>query len=355
MSTSPAPKVSVLLPVWNAERYLAGAIDSVLAQTFTDFELLVVDDGSTDGSGALIRRYRDRRIRRIENEKNLGVTRSLNLGIAQAKGRYLARMDADDLCVVERLERQVAYLDAHPNVALVASRARCIDARGAERRIIATPTDGEMLRRRLRVGNCIVHGSVMMRSDAVRALGGYDESMVRAQDYDLWLRLSERHAIAALPELLYAWREHGVSVGRRHLEEQDAAADRARIAARRRFATALVEAVQSGKLGAGDAARRAIEPLWEEDAVRPGARGAAAWWGTCARRAPRLHARCRALFSIGARARLRRILADSASQRMDPAAACAALVAVLCALDPSLRADHASSDVRISAARRFHV
>src|SRR5437867_11499585 len=90
------PRVSVVFPVWNAERYLAGASESVLAQSFADFELLIVDDGSTDGSAALIRRYPDPRIRRIENEKNLGVTRSLNLGLERARGRYAARMDADD-------------------------------------------------------------------------------------------------------------------------------------------------------------------------------------------------------------------------------------------------------------------
>src|SRR5882672_2663017 len=148
MTTSPhGPKVSVLLPVWNAERYLAGSIESVLDQTFADFELLIVDDASTDGSRALIERYRDRRIRLVENEKNLGVTRSLNLGLERARGRYVARADADDLCAPERLERQVAFLDAHPEVALVASCARWIDEHGAEIGVIDTPSDGETLRR----------------------------------------------------------------------------------------------------------------------------------------------------------------------------------------------------------------
>jgi hypothetical protein len=161
--------------------------------------------------------------------------------------------------------------------------------------------------------------------------------MERAQDYDLWLRISERHAIAALPDLLYAWREHDSSVGQRHLDEQKASANRARLAARRRFAATLVEGVRSGTLTASGAARCALEPFWEEDGIRPGARGAAALWGTCARRAPRLHASCRALSSIRARARLRRILAACAARQTDPATTCAALVAALCALDPTLR------------------
>ena len=225
---STAPQVSVLMPVWNAERYLAHAIESVLAQTFTDFELLIVDDASTDGTSALIRAYRDRRIRCTANETNLGVTRSLNLGLALARGRYLARMDGDDQSAPERLARQVAFLDAEPRAALVASRARRIDAHGVEVGLLDTPVDNATLRRRLRIGNCIVHGSVMMRTDLVRALGGYDESMERAQDYDLWLRLCERHPIAALPELLYAWRENDEGVGSRHLEEQNRFAERAR-------------------------------------------------------------------------------------------------------------------------------
>jgi hypothetical protein len=174
----------------------------------------------------------------------------------------------------------------------------------------------------------------MMRADAVRALGGYDESMERAQDYDLWLRLTERHAIAALPELLYTWREHGASIGQRHQGEQNGAAGRARIAARRRFAAALVEEVRSGAVTADRAARRALELLWEEDAVRPPAGRGAALWGACARRAPRLHMICRALSSPLAHERLRRLLGECAAGRIDPVATCAEVVVRLCALDP---------------------
>jgi len=334
MSTSPAPKVSVLLPVWNAERYLAGAIDSVLAQTFTDFELLVVDDGSTDGSGALIRRHRDRRILRIENEKNLGVTRSLNLAIQRARGRYLARMDADDRCAPERFERQVAFLDAHPRVALVASRARRIDERGAPLGVLDTPVDGEMLRRRVRLGNCIVHGSVMMRADAVRALGGYDEAMERAEDYDLWLRIVQLHEIAALPDLLYDWRDHGDGVGRRHSAEQEAVTQRVRLAARHRFASALVAELMTGQVTVDDAARSALDLLREEDNARTPAHRAAAWLAACARRAPRLHAHWHRLRNQRALAQLRRVLRAAAAGSMDRSATCTAVTAWLLERDP---------------------
>jgi glycosyltransferase involved in cell wall biosynthesis len=129
------------LPVWNGERYLAAAIDSVLDQSFDQFELLIVDDGSTDASPALIRRYRDARIRLFENEKNLGVTRSLNLGLGQARGRYVARMDADDLSAPDRLERQVVPR-THPRSRWSRPCARI--ARGVGCGVLATPTDGRV-------------------------------------------------------------------------------------------------------------------------------------------------------------------------------------------------------------------
>jgi hypothetical protein len=328
------PTVSVLLPVWNGERYLADAIDSVLAQTFADFELIVVDDGSNDGSGALIRRYRDRRIQRIENEKNLGVTRSLNLATARARGRYLARMDADDRCAPERFERQVAFLDAHPRVALVASRARRIDAHGSPLGVLDTPVDGEWLRRRLRLGNCIVHGSVMLRADAVRALGGYDEAMERAEDYDLWLRLAQLHAVAALPDLLYDWRDHGEGVGQRHHAEQEAATQRVQLAARRRFSAALVGELLAGEVSAEHAAWRALDLVREEDTVRTPRDRVTALVASCARRAPRLHARWYRLRNRRALAELRGDLRAAAAGRLSRDAACAAIVACVRALDP---------------------
>ena len=334
-ASHPPPKLSVLLPVWNGERYLAAAIASVLAQTFADFELIVVDDGSSDGSLAIARGIRDPRVRCLANEKNLGVTRSLARAIGEARGVYLARMDADDLCAPDRFARQVAHLDTHPRVALVASRVRRIDAHGREIGTFDTPLDGDTLRRRLRLGNCIVHGSVMLRADAVRAVGGYDTAMERAEDYDLWLRLAERHEIAALPETLYLWRDHAGGVGRRHAAEQVDVAERVRLGARDRFAAALVAEVAAGRLTAEAAARRALASLWEEDAVRPAATGVLRWRGVCARRAPRLHAAWCALSSAGTRARLSRSLAACAAGRLDAAHARAAVIASLTEIDPS--------------------
>jgi len=234
-------------------------------------------------------------------------------------------MDADDLCAPERLARQVAFLDDEPRAALVATRARRIDAHGVEIGVFDTPTDGGALRRRLRIGNCIVHGSVMMRAEPVRALGGYDESMERAQDYDLWLRLCERHAVAALPDRLYAWRETDSGVGSRHPGEQERFAERARLAARQRFVAAIVEEVAAGQISSADATRRVRDQLWEEHEM-------------LARRASWLVAHWHSLRQLGPRVAIRRALDACAAGQRGAAETRTELFARLVALDPVARA-----------------
>ncbi len=124
------PKVTVLLPVYNGARFLRQAIDSVLSQTWKDFELLVVNDGSTDGTAAILESYSDPRIRILSNVQNIGLTLSLNKGLQSARGEYIARIDADDIALPIRLEKQVSYLDQHPEVGLVATGVKVIDERG---------------------------------------------------------------------------------------------------------------------------------------------------------------------------------------------------------------------------------
>ncbi|MFQ5418602.1 MAG: glycosyltransferase, partial [Myxococcota bacterium] len=264
-TTAPGLVVTVLMPVRDGERHLPAAIESVLAQSFRDFEFLVVDDGSEDASRDIARGYADSRIRLVENSTSMGVTRTLNRGLALARGRYIARMDADDLSAPDRLARQVGFLASNPDCVVVASDARKIDTNSAEIGVARTPSGCGPLRRALHRGNCITHGSVMMRADALREIGGYDEAMDRAEDYDLWLRLSERHAIDSIPELLYAWRDHSDGVSVRYREEQAAAAARARDASlRRRVFHAL--AGESRRSGGAVADLRDI--LLEEDDFR---------------------------------------------------------------------------------------
>jgi glycosyltransferase involved in cell wall biosynthesis len=337
MTTSQQPKVSVLMPVWNAERYLAGAIESILTQTFANFELLIIDDGSTDRTPIVIRDYHDHRIRRIENEKNIGITKSLNLGLEQVRGEYVARMDADDISSPQRLARQVECLDANPQVALVTSRTSKVDARGARLDVIQTPVESEVLRRRLRIGNCIAHGSVMMRTDALRSIGGYDESMERAQDYDLWLRLSERHDLMSLPETLYAWREHDDSVAGRGLEEQQRFAERARRAARTRWATKLVSEVNAETVSIERGARRTLDLLREEETLLPTSGRVKTLLARAWRRLPRLHMRWYEITHLDALERLERVLAACVSGWQGPEETARALATCIVELDQARR------------------
>ncbi|MBJ6801038.1 glycosyltransferase family 2 protein [Geomonas propionica] len=199
------PLISVVMSVYNGERYLGEAVDSVLNQSCTDFEFIVVDDGSTDGTAAILASYSDPRLRIIRHD-NLGLTRSLNLAIAQARGEYVARQDADDRSLPERLAIQAEFLDSHPELALVGTAVKVISSAGAELATFRHPTEPAEIAVTLRTYNCFWHGSIMFRRDSFLELGGYDERFVTAQDYDMWLRFSERHQLANLPEPLYAYR-----------------------------------------------------------------------------------------------------------------------------------------------------
>lgn len=216
------PKVSVLLPVYNARDHLREAVDSILAQTFTDFELLAHDDGSTDGSLAILEAYarRDPRVR-VGSAPNAGITATLNRLIAAARGPYLARMDADDICLPDRFAAQVAYLDAHPDIAVLGTDWLTIDDAGRPFRYFHIPRTHEELDARHLRGHCtIMHPTVMMRRDVVARAGGYDERFRSAQDLDLWLRLGERGKIANLPRVLLEYRVHANSISATRQQEQ---------------------------------------------------------------------------------------------------------------------------------------
>jgi hypothetical protein len=201
------PRVTVLLATYNDEPFLAAAIDSVLVQTFSDFELLIVIDASTDRSRDIVESYRDPRVRLLVNETNVGLAASLNFGLAIIASDYVARLDGNDLCFPERLARQVAYLDARPEVAVVGSQATLIDVAG--RRI------GEMRRPATELGvrwhrifeNPLIHSSVMFRRAIVwDAFGGYDGRFRFGEDFDLWPGLAKEHVILTLGEVLVAYR-----------------------------------------------------------------------------------------------------------------------------------------------------
>ena len=259
------PKVSVLMSVQDGERYLRAAIESILDQTFANFEFLILDDASSDASRAIIASYDDPRIRLIENERNLGLTRSLNRGIRLSRGAYIARMDADDLSLPDRLQKQVDFLDADPQCAAVASFAKKIDGNAAEVGVLTSPLEEEAIHRRLRRGNCLAHGSVMMRMQPLESVGLYDETMTSSQDYDLWLRLSEEHRICCIPEFLYAWRDHSDGISRTLANEQKRFAEVAQDRARMRSVSRILSLLDGGSVELRAGARLVAKLAREEE------------------------------------------------------------------------------------------
>lgn len=217
--------VSVIMGVHNGERFLPAATGSILAQVFTDFEFIIVDDGSTDRTAAILEGYDDSRIVHLHNERNLGLTASLNRALACARGRYIARQDADDLSLPDRLAQQAAFLDANPGVALVSCWTTVIAEDGREQDLLKWPAGQGDRVRQLWESNHIVHGSIMLRRDCLTTVGGYDESFTAAQDYDLWLRLAESFDLAIIPTPLYRWRHHRQAIGvrRRAVQQYHAA------------------------------------------------------------------------------------------------------------------------------------
>jgi len=204
------PLVSVLMPVYNVEAFLGEALESVLAQTYSRFELVVVDDGSTDGSWAIAAAAaaRDTRVRLLRNEHNRGIVATRNRAFAEADkaSRYFAIMDSDDISLPERLAHQVAFLEAHPDHALVGGANLIIDEHGTEVGRRMYPCSHEAITAVITRYNPISQPTVMIRRSALSAVGTYDPRYPRCEDYDLWLRLASHFKVANLPEFTLKYR-----------------------------------------------------------------------------------------------------------------------------------------------------
>ncbi|MEW5784278.1 MAG: glycosyltransferase [Bacillota bacterium] len=202
-----SPQVTVLMPVFNGEKYLEEAIGSILKQSFVDFELLIINDGSTDGSAAIINSYHDPRVRPVHNEKNLKLAAALNRGIALARGEYIARMDCDDLSLPERLSRQVSFLDENPSCGLCATNAVAVNTAGENLFNLFPEETAVPLEWTLIWENPIAHPTVMLRKKFLLEFDlKYQD--IPSEDYDLWCRLVLRAKISRMSEVLLHYRYH---------------------------------------------------------------------------------------------------------------------------------------------------
>jgi glycosyltransferase involved in cell wall biosynthesis len=211
-SKTSGPRVSVVMSVYNAERYLARALDSILRQSFNDFEFIVIDDGSIDHSASIVETHADSRVKLIRNLTNAGQTRSLNIGVNLAAGDYIVRHDADDISAPDRIRFQFEFMESHPFVGLLGSAYQVIDNEERVLDVALLPQGDTELKSRLLEGNIFCHGSVMIRRTVLDKVGGYREQFPVTQDYDLWLRLAEHCELANLPEILYSLRFEPASV-----------------------------------------------------------------------------------------------------------------------------------------------
>lgn len=218
-----APLVSVIMPVYNGEKYLQEAIDSILNQTFGDFEFIIINDGSTDKTLEIIKSYSDPRIRVISQE-NKGIIHSLNKGISESRGKYIARMDADDISLPDRFKRQSDFLEANPEIGLLGTtfaiqidkKIKCIAA------VLLQDSD---LRRQLLYKCPFGHGTVMFRKNLETGLNGlwYSPSEKHVEDYELWSRIALITKVANLPGVLYIWRDNpfGISSSKRAIQRKN--------------------------------------------------------------------------------------------------------------------------------------
>ena len=213
-----ATTVTVLLPVYNAGSFLGPAVDSVLAQTHADFELLIVDDGSTDGSSEALDGLEDSRVR-VLHQANTGLVGALNAGLSATSSEFVARMDQDDLSHPARLERQLDYLVQHPAVAAVGCCYEVMDEAGTMTAVAHVAGQPEYLRRQLYFRNIFPHGGMVFRRSAVMSVGGYRE-VGPAEDYDLWVRLAQRYELANVPDVLYRYRLTGTGMSLQSAEHQ---------------------------------------------------------------------------------------------------------------------------------------
>jgi glycosyltransferase involved in cell wall biosynthesis len=203
----PEPKVSVILPVYNGEDTIETAVKSIRAQTYEDFELLIINDCSTDRTATLIEAIRDHRIHVLHLNENVGRSKARNMGISEARGVYVAMMDADDVSYQDRLKLQVSFMESHPEIAMCGTWAYMLlpSGRKVEWR---RPTEPAVIKRCMLSTNTVIHPTILVRKKVLDEVGGFDERLEPAEDYDLYLRIASKYRVVNLPYFLAEYRAH---------------------------------------------------------------------------------------------------------------------------------------------------
>ncbi len=223
---SAAPLVSVNMPVYNCEDYVGAAIQSVLEQTYSNFELIIVDDGSNDQTWKILYQYsqRDQRISLYRNSGNQGISISRNKCVDHSSGKYIASMDADDIALPNRLEKQVAFMEQNHEIGIVGAYYQIIDKQGVKGSIVKPPTSPSQIRSHLLLSNSFGASTVMFRRPLLEQVGHYETMSSTAEDYALWSRFAQVTKLANLPEVLLLYRVHDRGVSQVHSERQNARA-----------------------------------------------------------------------------------------------------------------------------------
>lgn len=209
------PQISVIMPAYNAEKYVAEAINSILAQTFTDFEFIIINDASTDSTKNIIESFQDPRIKLINNEQNKCVAKSLNIGISAAKGKYIARMDADDISLPERFQTQFNFMEKNPDIDICGS---WIETFGENKYVIKVPENNNDIKDELFFSCSMLHPTVIFKRDLSLQ---YSSDFPRAEDYDLWCRKINELKFANIPKVLLHYRIHNCQVGQANKTNQN--------------------------------------------------------------------------------------------------------------------------------------
>lgn len=214
-----SPELSVIMPVYNGEIFIRDAIESILNQTYRNFEFIIINDGSIDKTQEIIESYSDSRIICLENQENIGISKSRNKGLSIARGSYIAIMDADDISMPDRFSKQIVFLKEHPEVGVCGGWMEVINRDGRKIKTRITPTLPKVIHFALMFNCCIGQPTVMYKKAIIQDIGGYNPDIIAAGDYDFWIKTVGHHKIANLPEFLLKYRVHGKNISKKYLEK----------------------------------------------------------------------------------------------------------------------------------------